>query len=266
MRTIVFLIVIFSGFFLSSCSNEPKKDQKVGPGVLKGVEATLEYYNQVPNTAPRYGCNGERLQGQKITGWTTESSTTTQTVPCKFSDEDLKAAGYTYTGESTSHSRPIKVEEEGFSPIPYSGTKKYNPGWNMPWELLGWLFFIALALGILILLLWLLRELFHWLSRKKLGSHANNQNQDVSGKSIQTDESGPAPGKPGPQGTWVPAGYMLLPSGAVVVPYNGIYLGIRGENDYLGAEIYPQNQTSETTSEAQESQKNAEKIPPATKM
>lgn len=244
MRTIVFLSMLFFGLFFS-CT--PKKAPEWSGGFPK-------LYLTGKDTIIKDSCS--LYDKTTVTGFTCEGK--------PYAREKMIPRGYisghylTTQGQELSKDSLVSLLKKAGSEnlIP----ERKNIGWNMPWELLGWLFFIALALGILILLLWLLRELFHWLSRQKLGSHNNNQNQGL------TAESGPAPGKPGPQGTWVPAGYMLLPSGAVVVPYNGIYLGTRGEKDCLGANIYPQNQTSETTSEAQESQKNAEKIPPATTM
>jgi len=249
MRNIVIVLVLFFGLFFSSCT----KDLKVGPGINKTVETTVDCLQNVPSTAPRWGCDGRKLDGQKITGWTTESTETTKMVPCNFSHEELTGMGYVYTGTTTRAPRPERIEEEGFAPTPISnsGTKKSNTGWSIPWE---WLFFIAAGLAILLFLLWLLRELmdFRFIPRNPQGGtgihvvnppvttppvaptcQVNNCNCNQQGLNILQ--------------SMVDRNYSFTPQGKVSISEKGTYLGIRNEKEVLMAEIIPQNQTSMTS-------------------
>jgi hypothetical protein len=254
MRNIVFFAsVIFFFIFFSSCT----KDPKVGPGISKTVTDTVTYFCSEPVLADRFSCaTGAVLGDPKVIDWETKERTITKEVECKFSDEELNAVGYTYTGKTTRASRPERIEEEGFTPtpVPDSGTKKSNSGWSIPENILKGIGLVIIALLLLWLLLWILREFFNWFNQPRNNTHVlrDRQTEPI------TPNSGPVvQSNPEPKGTFVPAGYMLIPAGTVVVPYNGIYLGVRGTEEGFRGEISPQNKTS-VTSNSSENTKEAE--------
>jgi hypothetical protein len=239
MRTIVFLVLAFFGLFLSSCNYDNFLGNKVGPGAMKTVIDTFTYSCVDPVLEDRYGCNGKFLHEPKVAGWKTTEKELNQEVLCSFTDQDLKDAGYVYTGKDPLYT-------EGIGPF---------------WDLLGWIILIIIAILLLWLLLWLLKKLLNWFSRQ---NQSNSQNQGLrdrqTGQPIQADNEPQnlAPSEPSqnPQGVYVPFGYSLIPMGMVLVPSDGIYLGKRGENEGLSAEIYPQDKTSITEEVKPEETKN----------
>lgn len=57
----------------------------------------------IPITAPRYGCGGQTLRHPKLLGMEPRFYPTSETI--KVSDQDIRDAGYTYTGGTTTRSR-----------------------------------------------------------------------------------------------------------------------------------------------------------------
>jgi len=246
MRNILFLIFGFFLLFLVSCGDNNKK---TGPGISKTVETTVNCTENVPSTAPRFGCDGRRIEGQKITGWTTESTESTKTVPCNFSHEELADIGYTYTGTETRVSRPTRPGEEE--------SVFQGDGYGLPWEWLGWLLFIAAGLAFLFLLLWLLRELLNWLMNLRVPSNPGNQhlvNHQTSAQQPNPIVSVSDPVTPAPRcpanscacnqqaltilENMVAAKYSFTAPGNALVPENGIYAGNRHKGDDLRIDIF----------------------------
>lgn len=191
---------------LYSCSSE----EKIGPGVNKTILETFSWHEETPETSPRFDCSGNLLNQPKITGWKVDFHEQEKEIPCTYSNTELAQMGYFYTGN-----------------------KEVDPiGSTIPLDYLWWLLFVAFGLLLLIILLWLLRELSNWLFNQRITG------QQVANPVIHNQE-------PNPRGTFVPEGYSLIPNGMVVVPRNGIYLGIRRADEVFYGEIIPMDETLE---------------------
>lgn len=203
-KTVVFLLFLGIIFLFSSCS-EPTQ---TGPGVTKDIKVTTSVKVEKPITAKRFGCNREKLPEDKLVGIRTETQKQDTIVPCGCTDSEIKAVGYTY------------------------GTQWWN---KAPWEWLLWI----LGLGLLIWLLW---WLFNQVPEREV-VHVNEQ-----------QPAAPVQGMFVPNGyNLVPVGFTLVPNGSslasagmsivsdskVLIPTEGIYLGIRREGEVFAGEIGP---------------------------
>lgn len=93
----ILAIMLMATLFVS-CADQASTPVP-GPGVSKSLVMETNVPFQEPILRPRYGCKGERLQHPKVIGWNQVNLPVAEVTNCGFSDSELAAAGYTYTGE-----------------------------------------------------------------------------------------------------------------------------------------------------------------------
>lgn len=225
-NAVVLLLFFVSLFFFSSCTTQ---SSQTGPGVTKDIKVTTSVQVKKPILADRTGCAGNLLDGKKVDGWYFETQKQDTVVSCGVTDSDIKAVGYTY------------------------GTQWWN---KAPWEWLLW----VLGLGLIFWLLWLL---FNQIPERRV-VHVNEEQPNTT-----------------PAGTFVPNGYNLVPVGftlvpngsslasagmsivsenKVLIPTEGIYLGIRRGGEVFAGEIGPAARSDEGGPWTKEEKKKAEEL------
>lgn len=170
---------------LTGCDTKPSTPL-MGPGIHKTVTADTTIIEERPILANRYGCEGQELADPKVMGYTTERKVMTLSTLCGFTHEEITAVGYNYTGKPAARGGRINTPStENVTPAPIAETGSDS---GFPWGWIEWLLGIALLLGLLWLLFWMLSRFATWVTEKKEPNNppAPTNTSLASAKLVQT--------------------------------------------------------------------------------
>lgn len=137
MKKLLYLLPVIVILF-ASCGPVLEPPVQIGPGIDTVFYSTCEY--EVPVTAPRFDCKGNRLLHPKIVAWKKDTCVTVNHIG--FNETYLNNLGYQYVGKPVSVGPvdPPNGISSKSDDIDFSG---------FPWE---WLLGLAFAALLIIML------------------------------------------------------------------------------------------------------------------
>ncbi len=115
--------IFFASAFLFSC-NRQEKNTETPHGNGPGVNAILTIDTSVncvsPVLQPRYGCDGKRLQGERVTGWQSSRVPLVYDKVISIDGYDLAHQGYRFDPslvDNNAHLDPALLGRNGYSPV-----------------------------------------------------------------------------------------------------------------------------------------------------